>query len=151
MFGTHNTFLKKIFSRKVETNSLEPLNIEVSKTIVPTLSLEPSVNIVKVISSTGGIYTTPTDKDFYLTGYVLQGINNSSTNTLGTATIQYQLENGDTISHTASSELDGLGSPTVIKVDFPKGCLLSKNITIAVTIANAGNVLIHGFTGSDRG
>lgn len=150
MLGLKSTFLKKLFSESVETNSLTPINPEISQTIIPTLNLDPNIEIVKAGSvTTTTIYTTPTDKDFYLTNLHLSAFADDALINSITVT-KY---NGETVTFTATSSgfLETAHAGDNINLTFPmKGIKLAKNSAITSVGGATGTYIIAGYLGSDR-
>jgi len=64
-----NTFIKRLASFLFETNETRPLQ-DIKNEITPTVEITPIIDVVKSVISDANsatIYTTPTDKDFFLT------------------------------------------------------------------------------------
>lgn len=146
MYGVHNTHLKKLFSEKVETNSLEPLNIEVSKTVIPIVELQGE-QIVSTKSSSGTVYTTPSDKTFYLTNVSMNGANDEFAADYNS--LQFTAVEGGTkqillcVYYNQANALD---------INFGKvGVKIEKNSVFSYSGASSlGHVTISGYLASDR-
>lgn len=71
-------WIQRIFNFKVT----DSISSDVGKTIMPVIPILPVVNIVRGVSrSTTGdttIFTTPTDRDFYLTSYLLDNMSDAT-------------------------------------------------------------------------
>jgi len=128
MIPLHSTHLKKIYSNNLETNAVMPVNLIASEVLQPTIEMQPTV-MVKTIDNmiTGTFFTTPTDKNCYVTKIMLTGVDLSSPNEASVTLPTY--ENGDQkINHVAS------GAPCSAQIDFGnKGILLRKGANITTT------------------
>lgn len=153
----HNTAIKKNASFIFETNVNDKPIDEVIEKIQPTVEIQPYINIVRSRDSTGAIYTTPTDKNFYLTGYSFSAAAEVATATAYTS-LNFVLADGTSVS--SAILLDGTdgvgalqGTNGQINETFPfRGVLLQKNSAITLTLG-AGHscvALISGYTDSDR-
>ena len=84
----YNTSISEDAMRIFNTKSFDNISSEVSPIIQPTIEIKRHCNICKAIAATNNtsatIYTTPTDKDFYLVGASLSvikdvtGVSNNS-------------------------------------------------------------------------
>jgi len=64
-----NTFIKRLASFLFETNETRPIQ-DIKSEITPTVEITPIIDVVKSAISDANetvLYTTPTDRDFYLT------------------------------------------------------------------------------------
>lgn len=145
----HNTALGKWASNLFETNALRPLNFDLKTDVIPVVQIDPFLDIVRTANGSGtvNIYTTPTDKDFYLTN-----INMNTTGdefTQGNIIITFTAYDGQQRQYSFGTTAQS--STCVQDIVFPKrGLLLAKNTNIIVQIAPLGGVLIAGYLGSDR-
>lgn len=141
--------LHRIFNLKGQA----PTN-EVSDEVVPVVIIERNTNIVRSFDQTnsagsGVVYTTPTDKDFYLTGGSL-GVIKDATST-STATVLIVTIDGVTrnigvipsITLTAQSEVVPLNILKPIKLDRGTNISLFNGTAVANIKASA---TIHGYT-----
>jgi hypothetical protein len=151
MFGTHNTYIKKLFSNNFETNALEPVNIELSKVVVPTVNLLPYNDVVRTIAATGTIYTTPTDKDFFLTGFCLSMYGDTEEPFQGSAQISFITEDEITQTFWIKSIENGNGAYSISHTFPLRGVRLKKGSDISFTAPGSlSNCLINGYVASDR-
>jgi len=71
MIPLHSTHLKKVYSDNLETNSIQPVNLIASEVLQPTIEIKPTNNIIRHAESGETVFTTPTDKDFFLTNIII--------------------------------------------------------------------------------
>lgn len=152
MAGVHSTFLKKTFSDVVETNSLEPINLEVTNTIIPVLQMDPNQNIVRSGDTTGTLFTTPSQYDFWLTTIFLSCWNDTTGPTAGLAALTFTPRGGSAVTYKVQTDAAGNNGPNAVSLAFPmRGILLEKNSAITISgIAGLCDIVITGYTGSDR-
>jgi len=131
-------------------------NSEVADYIQPTIEIERRINIVKTTgqgaTGTFAIYTTPTDKDFYITNIILHyikdaacdlatgGVWSLSANIDGTSQALVSLS---VITLTAQDELLILQFDKPLKID--RGNAINSNGTFGAG-AMRRNVTIYGYT-----
>jgi len=137
-------WLQRIFTFKSDNRVQE----EVANFIQPVINIEPSTNVVRHNGGTGTttIYTTPSDKDFYITACSLSAYNSGAT-TASHARIQATIDGVvrhliyvTIIPSTTSANNAEMGFKP-IKIDR------STNIQIAGDASNAGaQASIHGYT-----
>lgn len=157
LIGTHNVALGKRVSEILETNVLAPLNIELNRTLQPIISIEPYIDIFKSTSGTGAVYTTPTDKDFYLVGIYFSmesilaapGFNNLAVIGKDGLTVNIRQYYGHALDETSIRLQPCQDS---IFISFPKrGFLCAKGSALTFTLtSSAGMCSIIGYTDSDR-
>jgi len=130
----------RIFNLKGESTS------EINDIIMPIIPIEPVINIVKVGTADATIYTTPTDKDFYLcAAYITNqgGVGAAGTEGYITAYIDGVNVRIASIQHpttTASAENEFFAYPRDIKID--RGTAIA--ITGGVGLSVKG--IIYGYT-----
>lgn len=149
MTGFHSTFWKKIASIFFETNAFNPINFKVNDTIQPTVELSSPTSIIRTGSaSSGTLYTTPTNQDFFLTHINILGLDVSSSD--GTATITFTKASDN--SQYSFVVLTHNGS-VVRDMNFEKHpILLARNSAVNFTVnaADGAEAMIAGYLGSDR-
>lgn len=157
MRGTHSTAVQKFASDILESNSLQPQIFGIADNMQPTIAVEPYIDVVQVLNSAGTIYTTPSDKEFFLTNIYLSGITTPSS-TAGEVEITFTPSNGNARTIRMGVPNPGVGTTVDIggeahlSILFPlRGVKLQKNttITLAFTVDSASS-MIAGYLGSDR-
>jgi hypothetical protein len=147
----HNTFLNRVFNELIETNALNPAYLSIGNQGIATIQLQPYIDVVRTSQEIGGngtMYTTPTDKDFYLTNFHLTCYGDG-VSTQGTATLQFVTRDNHTIVQQLATSATGMDS-NATSVIFPmRGVLLAKGSTITSSVVN-GVILIAGYVGSGR-
>jgi len=116
---------------------------EVSPIIQPVKEVQPYLNIVRIRTTTGTIYTTPSDSDFYLTNVFFDELG------IDTDTIAVVLADGttQTFYNACTPFAVGLNGVNQISINFPmRGILLAKNSAITCVMDNAGMTGISGYT-----
>ena len=106
-----------------------------------------NLNIVRVLATSGTIYTTPSDKEFYLTNIVIESDDDSG---IMTDSIAFTV-NGNSSSITVNN-LSGVNSTTILNIQFPKsGILLASNSTITCTsLSSSSFFMVCGFTQDEQ-
>ena len=133
----------------------DSLSSEVGENIIPVVNITPTINIARGISSsvTGSstVYTTPTDKDFYLTNITME-LTCDSTADLTSVSITVTVEGVSRSilvipkqSLTAVSNLtNSLNLQTLpLKLDKGTNVLLNKTFTVGTM---TGHVQMFGYT-----
>lgn len=144
----HNSEIKKNASKIFELNAFDKPIDKVMPFVQPIVEVDNDV-IIRTCRSTGAavIYTTPANRDFYLTNIHI----NVWSGTGGEGSIAFTSGDGASISFSVNggAGLDG----TAQDITFPKrGVLLprSHNIIVNGTADIIANCLIAGYLGSDR-
>jgi len=149
--GQHNTAIQKDTSEIFETNSLAPINFALGQSIVPTVAVEARMEFYSR-STAGVIFTTPTQKDFYLKQLALNGHADGGGGSVQiTFTTREGVAKDFSLTLRAGTLTDGATSTWVL--DLPmRGLLLAKNsaITLVLNSGAVGDGVIVGYSGSDR-
>jgi len=147
----HNSHIKKNASEIFETNAFDDSIQEVNNVITPVVSVEPTINVVRCTNSTTSIYTTPTDKDFYLTNIAMNCAADNAGPTPGQVTIVFTPRDGTAQTFSLFTETSATGENS-ISIQFPmRGVLLAKGVVISATFSGGGgHMMIAGYLGSDR-
>lgn len=149
MESTHNTKLLRDASEILETNSIAPQQFAVPNTIQPVIEIEPFLDVFRASNVTATLFTTPADKDFYLTNIAISASDNAPI-TPATTTVSFTLRDGTAVSFEVVINADATGG-VANTMDFPKrGLLLAKNSAITCSIVSAGHAAIAGYRGSGR-
>lgn len=144
---TISTDVQRIFNLKGDSVS------EVSEEIVPVVVVERFCNIVKRNSVTNGtsatIYTTPTDKDFYIVAANISTIKDATSTSL-TERISVTIE-GLLIAILEICSLTLTPQNDSMSISFPRPIKVDRGTNITVTnstnVANITTVAnIYGFT-----
>jgi len=148
----YSTNILKNASEILETNAMSEKVSEINGSVQPTIKIEPYINILKTdTAATATIYTTPTDKDFYLTNAAISC--NVGGGAAGTATLTFVLRSGETqtINAVVTSDI-GDSTAVTLPIQFPlRGLLLAKGSTIVSTSnTDVQSFTIAGYLGSDR-
>jgi len=121
----HNVSIKKETSELFETNALSPQVTQIEDYIQPTKVIEPIITVFKTTSSSGTFYTTPTDKQFFLTGLSMMTAGNDVTH--GTISLTLIPKDGLIMTFLLySSELTPFGSNS-LHIPFPYRGLKGSN------------------------
>lgn len=156
----HSTALKKNASEIFETNAFDPAFNQVMPQLVPTVAIEPKL-IYAQATSASTIFTTPTDKDFFLTNMNISIADDATVPATGTydGVITFTTEDG--VSHTFKCEL-ALASLSTSppnaqnSITFPmRGLKLARNSTLVSSFGGGATptgrfFAIAGYIGSDR-
>lgn len=125
------------------SENLESLNNQ----LVPIIDIKPFINIVKGASS-GTIYTTPTDKDFYLVA-VIHNVAHSGADTGTVNQVRAYIEN----IQTAISRIGGVNAEAdkqTIQMNFgEKGIKLTRGTAIDINVTGTWSTtyaIIFGYT-----
>lgn len=152
-FYIKSTFIKKLFGQQTENNNLINAMVDpkMSDTIIPTLSIQPYIDIVKGATSSTTLYTTPTDRDFFLTLVSLTA--NIAAGSSGNSTITFTLPSSEAVTLTACAASDGTAgsgvSDSALSHNFgSRGILLKRGTTIASSLDSGvvGSFTIAGYT-----
>jgi len=143
-----NTDLKKSYSEQVGTNSLSPTDVKMYDVGIPTIDLSPTPNFVKsLINTSGTIYTTPLDRDFYLMGFCMFARADSGVS-VGSCDISFYPDgiNRAQTNVGVATEVSGTGEIS-LSYNFPnRGILIQRNTAIVVTIGDGGGTcMIVGY------
>lgn len=147
----HSTAIKKWASHLFETNSARPIDFKLSEVIQPIVEIQPYIDVMRTSVTTGTnvVYTTPTDKEFYLTNVAMSGYSEAGV-AQGEATIEFTTEDGQSRSMNISTDNTASAGSLALSVQFPmRGVLLKKGSTITFTIDKAF-IMFAGYTASDR-
>ena len=111
---------------------------QLASKIVPVLSVNPFrvANIVRYGNASGTIYTTPTDTDFFLTGFNMSALTGSC--------ILSIIIDGATV--TLARIEAGAGLITATANNFPFPIKLDRGSNIVMGAALGGNITIIGYT-----
>lgn len=143
--SVHNTFLLREASEIFETNSTRPINFKIDDKLRPVVTVMPDIDIVRTAQASATLFTTPTDRDFFLTNVWLsnngdEGVSYITFVTFDGITQKIQLANG----------VLELGN-SATSVVFPmRGVRLQKNSPIVFNATVSGSGMIAGYRGSDR-
>jgi len=151
----HNTKIKKWLSEILGQNYMNSGVVLSSDTVIPTVEVSPRIDIFRSVTTTDTIYTTPSDRDFYLTNVAMTVANNTS---LATNTVTFVDENGVTRTVYLHSTFtvgtaESTGTAASISITFPfRGILLARGSAISYSMAAAdlGSGMIAGYLGDDR-
>lgn len=145
------SWLKRLWSEQLATNNSQVPDIQVPSIVQPTISIEPELNILRSATSATTLYTTPSDKDFYLTSISLSGSSNASATVTLTVTtfdnasrtINLQVSNGGVLNDSVNNSLNMI---------FPmRGLKLARNSTVALSFnSSTASANIAGYTAGDR-
>jgi len=119
----YNVSISEWANRLFNTKAGDTLSADVHEVITPVISLKPVANIVKSATTATTIYTTPTDKDFYLTSLYLSVAKDAAqTGTSASITaiidgVTVNLLSFISITLTASEVADNIVFNTPIKID----------------------------------
>jgi len=147
----HNTAIKKWASHLFETNASRPIDFKLSEVIQPTVLVQPYIDVVRNSSSSGTttLFTTPTDKEFYLTNVVLEGYSESGV-VSGEVSFEFVTYDGVTRQISIATDNTAAAGSVALSVPFPmRGVLLAKSSNVTITITN-GSAFMAGYTASDR-
>lgn len=152
----HNTAVKKNASEILETNALsKPIQL-ISDIMVPIVDIQPKIDVFRATSGSGEvktIYTTPTDKDFYLTGLSVHawGDTTGLTHGLVFVTITPKDTPAQMITLNTDESPGTANASAVLVLNFPmRGLLLEKGSAVSCDFDTTGAVTMHGYIGSDR-
>ncbi len=150
-----NTQTKKEIEDAIRGNSVSNLApSKVIDSIQPVINVNPKdyrrVNIIKSTAVAGTVYTTPSNKDFYLTNTHLSASTNQASQT-GTVSISV-LPKGET----STIIINAIRLLTTVILDsdhseifesFERPILLERNstITLAITNTTAARAIIFGY------
>jgi len=147
----YNPSLAKISSDIFNTKYGNHISANVGE-IVPVVDLQPYINVSLTRSTTGTIFTTPLDKDFYLTNVAITCANNaaSSAGTESYITFSDDFNVSRTISCFIGTNSVGgtVGSQNSISIQFPmRGIRIRKNTSISFNLGgDQGSGFIAGYT-----
>lgn len=142
----------------------DSIPVELSEKIVPVMEVNPFMlkkcNIVKrasnsTINSSGAIYTTPTDQDFYLCGYELSFINDATSQASSGEILATPREMLSSTFMGTMFNITGTSFAGTMSKDFNRPILLKRGDAITATINGTAvgsailNAMIYGFTVSN--
>jgi len=136
--------------------AIEPTALDYIKSIQPTLDLNPVpvVDVVETKTASGTIFTTPTNKDFFLTGFIINVSTDENDND-GFGQITVVMKNGSSriigkafvrAEATPSSSVANLVSNLTVPILLKRGT----NISAALSSVNALSTTIYGYTVEDK-
>jgi len=156
MANINNSQLSKelIDGAKIQT-SFDRIPTQLADKVVPVMEVNPKmlrrINVVKRSSTAGTIYTTPTDKDFYLIAYSLNATSTAAGSNIfslsvvpeeeGVATIIGAVYLYNTAAIDADSGLQSLSFPIAIKLKRGSTVVTASSGTTA-----ARSCTIFGYT-----
>lgn len=148
--GLNSKVLDKVIKTLGLQTAVERLPVDLMPTIQPVLEVNPDhpVDLIGKASSTGIIYTTPTDRDFFLTYISLSSVSKDAGATTEDV-IDLTLESG--LNKDVLSVMNGSGATEVNavteSVNFNPPIKLKRGTNISVTIAStAGRAKCAGYS-----
>lgn len=133
------------------TKHANHMSSKVNDNITPTIEIAPTLHIVKNLSGDSGtLYTTPSDKDFYLTNLTVIAMGNNIGAGPGIAfsDIIFTLDSGEQAVFTATAPFDatGLGALGVTHQFGHRGIKLKRGTVVTASMDNNGSFTIVGYT-----
>lgn len=119
---------------------------EIEDTIIPNIPIHPRINVVKAVGAAGNIYTTPTDKRFYLQSIWIS-IRNAAANAGTNCYIQATIS-GVANTIIACQLVPSADNAAYASLTFPIPILIDSGTNIAATAANIGALFLglNGYT-----
>lgn len=151
------TYIKRLFNQIFGISSLEVQDVPIIGAIQPTVEVEPEIDVYRQINVDGTgqtLYTTPADKDFYLTSISVQA--NGMTGLpaqqgVNRVTFYPDVDNGLQRSFEVSIEGTTNVANTMV---FPKrGLKLKRGTAVEVITTSSGadgRCAIAGYIAGDR-
>jgi len=124
----------------------EPIDEDIG--LIATIPIEPYINIVKWLDNTGTVYTTPTDKDFYLTNAFISMSKNAG-NTGALLRLDITLEDGTATRLMFITSETAIVHQGQIVENYQKGIKLKRNTAITLTASGTfaiSHANIKGYT-----
>lgn len=134
MVRHNNNSITERVNKMLNQKDGDMVETQVSPLIVPVLTIDPIISVYREkVNDYSAIYTTPTDKDFYLT-YIGMNAGRSDAED-GTVYIVFKLADGTTQTFTLTFETgSGAGHVQSDRATFGgKGLLLARGQNISVT------------------
>lgn len=146
MVNNYNTSISKRAADMLNVRDGQFFDNNLSNTITPVIDINnPICDIVRNVSTgtdSSVIYTTPTDKDFYLTGVVLSYVKDaSSDSTRGTVNV---VINGLTVAVAGIGGITLTALNQTVSISYPFPIKLDRGTTIS--ISHAGSVGVTRMT-----
>ena len=155
MVKHYNPSIAEDANRLLNSKAGDQLGAEVAPIIQPTIELRRYSNIVRsgsstASSSTASIFTTPSDKDFYLTGATFS-LQKDATSDNTSAFLRVTIDGSttrniiqmDTLTTTAVSKDMAVSFPFPIKLDRSTNVIIGATYTVGSLVRNA---TIFGYT-----
>jgi len=148
----HNSRLKAWINDLLGNNAADGQSMQIADYVVhPVVVAQPYIEIVRTATANATLYTTPTDKYFFLTNIHMnvQGEQGGA----GVFAINFNLADGTVIKHIlAAASGTSEGSSNTQDMQFPmQGIKLAKGTAITSSdLADGGNIMIMGYLGDDR-
>jgi hypothetical protein len=153
MVKHYNVDISKDAQRIFNFKGADTIPPDIGNIFVPVIPVTRVCNIIRTTTATnattGTIYTTPTDKDFYLVGLVIsliKDVTSTATNIQIRVTIDGVVQtimNISTLTLTVDTRQSTLGLPFPIKVDRNTNITINTNSATANITASGG---IVGYT-----
>lgn len=153
MVKINNTELTKgiVKNAKIE-QGLEQVPDELASKVVPVMETNPqllrTINVIKNQNGAGTIYTTPTDKDFYLTSASLSVTGTGAVSGTGTITAFPKGQASTIMCACLVESVAGAADSNSNTITFPFPILLERGSVIAATSSslNIKSFVITGYT-----
>ena len=146
--NNNNITLKRLIDElKLQLSDGVPQNVLNSIQPVIIANDPEKSTIARRRNSSGTIYTTPSDVDFYLTGLILNGANEAAVGlTVDSITVTLTNNENYIIELNVPSDANNSGGNS-LNLNFGKGLKLKRNSSISCVInSTAGHASIVGFT-----
>jgi len=152
-----HTWLKRLANGIFELHPTDTGIDHVNEEIQPVVEIQPYIDILRSVTSTSTVFTTPSDRDFYLTNINLT--TNSDADVPGDGTISLVVTPKQGAAQTitliapqvATTATSGSDTTNTMNIIFPfRGVLLARSSAISATISTAGCAVIAGYQASDR-
>jgi len=145
--------IQKSFETEARLNTAAGEVIKTLKNdIQPVLNVNPqrNLNIIRRVIDAGTVYTTPTDKDFYLVGSQMT-ISNDTASQVSTGTLTVTPEGGEStvfqsLVLNTSLLIDSAQDNNTVTLPIPLKLKRGTNLTLAVSNTNAEVLVIYGYT-----
>lgn len=145
----HNTALKKQANDLVGNNIQDAPIDQIDPTMKMVVVNEPYISVIRTLAATGTIYTTPSDKEFYLVGAAISANGDLTGDTK--AIVAFPADQSGSVS--VLSATHQISNSVNISTTYGmRGIKLAKSSPITANSADSGlqTYTIWGYLGDDR-